>query len=316
MSDRLHTVAAEEAGQRLDVAVSRLFPDLTRSQAQRLIEMRLVTVDDRPEKNNYRLKAGQRLGVVVPHPVATETVPENIPLVVVYEDSDIVVVNKPAGLVVHPAAGNWHGTLVNALLYHIGGLSGIGGEVRPGIVHRLDKDTSGLLVVAKNDFSHLELTRQLASRAMGREYLALVHGVIRQEMGTIDIPIGRHPVHRKEMAVRQDGRPARTHFAVLERFMSYTLVRCKLDTGRTHQIRVHMNHVAHPIVGDPVYGPRQGAFGRCGQLLHAIKLTLCHPRSKEPMEFSCELPLLFAGILTKLRANQPTRPSLSTEDGE
>jgi len=307
VSEERYIVCNEEVGQRLDVALSRLFQDLTRSQAQRLIEMRLVTVDGKTEKNNYRLKEGQELRVIFPPPAPATAIPENIPLTVVYEDSDIVVVNKPAGLVVHPAAGNRQGTLVNALLYHVEGLSGIGGEERPGIVHRLDKDTSGLLVIAKNDYSHLELTRQLAARAMGREYLALAHGRFREERGIIDLPIGRHPVHRKEMAVREDGRQARTHYMVLESFFAYTLVLCKLETGRTHQIRVHLNYIGHPIVGDPVYGPREGAFGLSGQLLHARKLTLLHPRTKENMEFVCELPAAFQDTLIKLRANASYR---------
>jgi len=302
MSEHTYVVSPGEAGLRLDVAVSRFFPAITRSQAQRLIEARQVTVDDEPQKCNYKIRAGQRLVVVILPPVASDALPEDIPLTVIYEDSDIVVVNKAAGLVVHPAAGNWRGTLVNALLYHVDGLSGIGGEERPGIVHRLDKDTSGLLVVAKNDYSHAHLVRQLASRTMGREYRALLHDRLRQEQGTVDMPIGRHPLRRKEMAVCPDGRPARTHYEVIEFFAKYTLVKCKLDTGRTHQIRVHMNHIGHPIVGDPVYGPRRSAFGLSGQLLHAEKLVLVHPRREEKMTFVCELPQVFADTLARLRA--------------
>lgn len=301
MSEHTHVVSPGEAGLRLDVAVSRFFPAITRSQAQRLIQANQVTVEDEPQKCNYKIRLGQRVVVVILPPVASDALPEDIPLTVVYEDSDIVVVNKAAGLVVHPAAGNWRGTLVNALLYHVDGLSGIGGEERPGIVHRLDKDTSGLLVVAKNDFSHAHLVRQLASRTMGREYLALLHGRLRQENGTVDVPIGRHPLRRKEMAVRSDGRPARTHYEVIEFFAKYTLVKCKLDTGRTHQIRVHMTYIGHPIVGDPVYGPRRSAFGLSGQLLHAEKLVLVHPRREEKMTFVCGLPPVFADTLARLR---------------
>ena len=304
MSEHSYLVSPNDAGLRLDVAVSRFFPDITRSQAARLIEAQHVTVDDEPQKSNYRVRPGQRLAVVIPAPVPCEALPEDIPLTVVYEDSDVVVINKAAGLVVHPAAGNWRGTLVNALLHHVDGLSGIGGEVRPGIVHRLDKDTSGLLVVAKNDYSHAHLVGQLASRTMGREYLALLHGRLRQEQGTVDLPIGRPPLRRKEMAVRAEGRTARTHYEVIELFDKYTLVRCKLDTGRTHQIRVHMAHIGHAIVGDPVYGPKRSAFGLSGQLLHAEKLVLAHPRTDLKMTFVCELPRLFADTLARLRAGQ------------
>jgi len=300
-------IAGEEVGQRLDLALTRLCQELTRSQAQRLIESGQITVDGKTEKNNYRLKEGQEVQISFPQPAPAAATPEDIPLDVVYEDSDIVVINKPQGLVVHPAVGNSSGTLVNALLYHIEGLSGIGGQERPGIVHRLDKDTSGLLVVAKNDHSHLGLTRQLAERTMGREYLALAHGRFREEVGSIDLPIGRHLVERKKMTVRADGRQAKTHYMVIEHFFAYTLVLCKLDTGRTHQIRVHLCHVGHPIVGDPVYGPRENALGLSGQLLHAQKLTLLHPRTNERMEFVCELPALFQNTLARLRIKSHKR---------
>lgn len=295
-----HSIS-KEAGLRLDVCISAVFPELTRSAAQRLIAEGAVLVDGKHQKSNYRLKAGQQIEVRVPDPVPTDNLAEDIPLNVVYEDSDIIVIDKSAGMVVHPAAGNRSGTLVNALLYHVDDLAGVGGEERPGIVHRLDKDTSGLLVVAKNDKSLLFLQHQLATRTMGREYLAIVHGRFKQEAGTISAPIGRHPTRRKEMAVVSDGRPAITHYQVLEDYHLYTLLSCKLDTGRTHQIRVHMSHIGHPVVGDTVYGPRKAPFDLSRQMLHARKLTLLHPTTKETMEFLSEVPFAIAELIQRLR---------------
>jgi 23S rRNA pseudouridine1911/1915/1917 synthase len=296
---RHHLVAAEETGSRLDVLLAGVMPGLSRSFIKRLMDEGRILVDDRQEKAGFRVKSGQRITVDVPLEPA-DTVPQDLPVHILYEDEFMAVINKAAGMVVHPAAGNSSGTLVNALLFHVKDLSGIGGVERPGIVHRLDKDTSGLLVVAKHDSAHASLSRQLAQRSMKRQYVALVHGSLGQENGTVDAPIARHPVHRKRMAVRSDGRAAVTHFSVLEDFGRYTLLRLDLETGRTHQIRVHLAHTGHPLLGDILYGgkPEHGALR---QMLHACRLTLAHPGSGQLMTFVAEPPEDFASALQRLR---------------
>lgn len=294
-------VSQGDAGKRLDVYLSEVLLATTRSVAQRLIEQGLVTVDGRILRNSYRVRTGQYIAVVRPTLVATGTSPEAIPLTLVYEDSDIVVVDKPAGMVVHPAAGHRSGTLVNALLHHVQDLAGVGGEERPGIVHRLDKNTSGLLVVAKHAVSLNRLQQQLSSRTMGREYIALVHGCPKSVRGTINAPIGRHPNRRKEMAVVAGGRAATTHFEVQECLDVYAALACKLETGRTHQIRVHLAYLGYPVVGDDVYGPRKSPWKLGRHMLHAEKLTLVHPMTGERMDFYSELPPEFVEFYNKLR---------------
>lgn len=300
MSESL-IVAPADASKRLDVYVSESVPGVTRSAAQRLIAEGLVTVDGQSERNSYRLRAGQLVAVTLPEVKATEIVAEAMPLAVVYEDSHIIVIDKPAGMVVHPAVGHRRGTLVNALLYHVQDLAGISGEERPGIVHRLDKNTSGLLVVAKHTESLLRLQQQLSSRKMGREYVALTHGCPKVNQGTVNAPIGRHASRRKEMAVVPHGRAAVTHYQVLDCLGGYALLACKLETGRTHQIRVHLAYIGHPVVGDEVYGPRKSTLQLTRHMLHAAKLTLTHPMTGERMEFSSELPAEFRSLLDKLQ---------------
>ena len=304
-----------DVGERIDRYLTSA-ADLSRSLAVKLIESGDVTVGGRAVNKNYKLRAGDFLEIVFPEPVSDEAVPENIPLDVVYEDGDIVVINKPKGMIVHPATGIYTGTLVNALLYHCGdSLSGIGGVIRPGIVHRIDKDTSGLLVVAKNDEAHLSLSEQLKTHEVSRVYHAIVIGNIKEDSGTVDRPIGRHPQDRKKMAVITDparqAREAVTHFEVIERFQlptgRFTYVKCKLETGRTHQIRVHMSSIGHPLVGDIVYGGGNTKFEATnkalisGQCLHARVLELTHPKTKEKMQFESPLPPYFEELLDKLR---------------
>ena len=296
------SLIAETTGERIDALLSRMLPELSRSGAQRLLEDGAVTVEGRPVKKNYRVAAGERVETVLPEPEDPVPVPQKLPLDVVYEDADLIVVNKPRGMVVHPAAGHPDGTLVNALLWHCGdSLSGIGGERRPGIVHRIDRDTSGLLVAAKNDFSHLSLCGQLAAHSMFRQYDAVVYGAMREESGTVDAPVGRHPTDRKRMAVvPKGGRNAVTHWEVVERYRGYTHIRCRLETGRTHQIRVHMEHIGHPLAGDLVYGKKRPDRGLSGQCLHARTLELSHPRTGERLRFSTELPDYFLAFLSAL----------------
>lgn len=301
-------IAAEsDAGSRADVFVSLHF-DLTRTAAARLLAEGAVTVNGAPAAKNTRLRAGDEVGVTLPPVRETETLPEELPLEIVYEDGDIAVVNKPKGMVVHPAAGNESGTLVNALLYHMGDrLSGIGGERRPGIVHRIDKDTSGLLVVAKNDFAHTVLSESLKEHGIDREYKAVCVGNLRDDSGTVDKPIGRNPRDRKKMAVVPDGRNAVTHYTVRERYDGFALLDVKLETGRTHQIRVHLSSIGHPLLGDTLYGggktkfEKQNADLLSGQTLHAYRLTLKHPRTGELLRFEAPLPAYFETILRKLR---------------
>lgn len=301
MKELHHVVTTEGAGKRLDVALALAFPELTRSAIQRLIEEGNVSVEGRKERRNYKVRLSQAVVLTVPAALPSAAQPEDIPLCVVYEDSDLVVINKSQGMVVHPAAGNYTGTLVNALLYYVDDLSGIGGEQRPGIVHRLDKDTTGLLVVAKNDRSHLALQQQLSTRTMKREYVAIVHGGLKTDTGTVDAPIARHPQRRKEMAIIKGGRSAVTHYVVEERLAGYTVVCLRLETGRTHQIRVHMASLGHPVVGDAVYGPQKPPFSLPGQMLHARKLGFIHPSSGEHMTFESKIPQIFAELLDKLR---------------
>lgn len=293
----------EEKGQRLDVFVVERFPELSRSHVQKLIEQGNVLVDGTVRKANYKLRGGEAVQVTVPQAEPISVEPEDIPLDILYEDKDIIVVNKARGMVVHPASGVYSGTLVNALLFHCQDLSGINGEIRPGIVHRLDKDTSGVMVCAKNDTAHLDLADQIRTKTAHRTYWAIVHGNIKEEAGIIKGDIGRHPTDRKKMAiVRENGKPAVTHFKVLERFGEYTLVECKLETGRTHQIRVHMTSIGHPLVNDPKYGPKKSSpFAINGQALHSLQLTLTHPVTKEEMTFTAPLPTDMEKILTGLR---------------
>ena len=294
---------AEEKGQRLDVFVVERFPELSRSHVQKLIEQGNVLVDGSVRKANYKLRGGEAVQVTVPQAEPISVEPEDIPLDILYEDKDIIVVNKARGMVVHPASGVYSGTLVNALLYHCQDLSGINGEIRPGIVHRVDKDTSGVMVCAKNDTAHLDLAEQIRTKTAHRTYWAIVHGNIKEEAGIIKGDIGRHPTDRKKMAiVRENGKPAVTHFKVLERFGEYTLVECQLETGRTHQIRVHMTSIGHPLINDPKYGPKKSSpFAINGQALHSLQLTLTHPVTKEEMTFTAPLPTDMEKILTGLR---------------
>ena len=296
------TLQCSEAGLRMDVALSRLLPDCTRSAAQRLLEEGRVSCGGRPVRKNEKTEAGQLLEVLLPEPQPLDVQPQDIPLDVRYEDGDVIVVNKPKGLVVHPAAGHWDGTLVNALLFHCAGsLSGINGCLRPGIVHRIDKDTSGLLIAAKNDFAHQALAAQLADHTLRRTYEAIVCGGIREDGGTIDAPIGRHPTERKKMTVTgQNGRPAVTHYEVIARYRGYTHVRCRLETGRTHQIRVHLAWKGHPILGDTVYGHKKPELGQDSQCLHARELTFVHPRTGDPVTVACGLPDYFRAVLDRL----------------
>ncbi len=303
MSDIFFFTADEgRAEHRLDMVVASYFSDVTRSRAQQLIAEGFVKVNGAAKNKNYKVKFGDKLSIHTPKPKPVETAPENIPLDIRYEDEDLLVVNKPKGMVVHPAAGHENGTLVNALLYHCGkSLSGINGELRPGIVHRIDKDTSGLLVVAKNDFAHQSLARQIKAHSFTREYEAVVYGNLKQDEGTVDAPIGRHPTHRKKMAVTdKHSRHAVTHYEVIERYNGFTHVRLHLETGRTHQIRVHMAYIGHPVAGDAVYGPKKVITALEGQCLHARLLGFDHPRSGRYVEVESELPPYFEAFLKKL----------------
>lgn len=294
--------ASEDAGKRLDAWLAEQ-TELTRSAVQKLMEEGRVTAAGKPLAKNTRLTGGETVSVKLPEPEAVDIVPQNIPLDVVYEDEDVIVVNKPTGMVVHPAPGHPDGTLVNALLYHCGeSLSGVGGQKRPGIVHRIDRDTSGLIIAAKNDAAHLALAAQLADHTLARTYECLAVGNFREDSGTVNAPIGRHPVDRKRMAVvRQGGREAVTHWEVIARYPGVTHLRCRLETGRTHQIRVHLAHIGHPILGDTVYGAKKPVPGLTGQCLHAVGLRFLHPRTGEPVELTCPLPEEFVRMLDKLR---------------
>ena len=295
--------ASEESkNQRLDAFLASSLDGLTRSQATRLIESGEVAVNGRAVSKSYKLAGGEDVAVTLPEPEPVEAVPQDIPLDVVYEDADVIVVNKPSGMVVHPAPGHPDGTLVNALLYHCAGtLSGIGGALRPGIVHRIDRDTSGLIIAAKNDAAHQYLSAQLADHTLARTYECIVVGKLREDRGTVDAPIARHPTDRKRMAVVAGGREAVTHWEVIARYPGYTHVRCRLETGRTHQIRVHMAYIGHPILGDTVYGAKKEVPGLTGQCLHAVGLRFLHPRTHEVVELFCPLPEEFTRMLQKIR---------------
>ena len=297
----LKEITAKESGERIDALLARC--GYTRSAAVRMIETGRVTRGGEAVKKSERTRAGDVYLVEEPEEAAPSAAePQDIPLEVVYEDSDVIVVNKPRGLVVHPAPGHPDGTLVNALLYRCGdSLSGVGGELRPGIVHRLDRDTSGLIIAAKNDFSHLSLSAQLADRSLSRVYEAVVHGSFRNDSGTVDAPIGRHPTDRKRMAVTdRNSRPAVTHWEVIARYRGFTHVRCVLETGRTHQIRVHMAHIGHPLLGDMVYGAGTPEKGLEGQCLHARELKFRHPRTGEEIRLGSDLPDYFTSVLSRL----------------
>jgi 23S rRNA pseudouridine1911/1915/1917 synthase len=290
--------AADLAGERLDVFCARTAGQ-TRAQMQRVIESAAVQVNGQPAKANHKLKLGDSVCIALPAPAPVDIAPEDIPLSIIYEDADMAVIDKPQGMVVHPAAGNAGGTLVNAALYHLKDLSGIGGEMRPGIVHRIDKLTSGLIVMAKNDVAHQSLSAQLKAHTARRTYLALVEGNIKQEEGTVNAPIGRHRLDRKKMAVTSGGRAAITHWRVLMRYGDFTLVEARLETGRTHQIRVHLASLGHPVAGDTVYGPAKPKLGLKGQALHAARLTLRHPRTGEEMTFAAPVPGHFLSALKR-----------------
>ena len=294
-------VITDQTG-RIDKVLTTLEPEITRSQLKNLINDGHVTVNGQAVKPKYKVQAGDKISLVKPEPQSLELTPENIPLDIVYEDDDVIVVNKPQGMVVHPAPGHPDHTLVNALLYH-SPLSTINGTFRPGIVHRIDKDTSGLLMVAKNDLAHQSLAEQLRNKTNKREYLALVYGQIKEDEGTIDAPLGRNPQDRKKQAVVKGGRHAVTHFKVMKRYDNFTLVKCILETGRTHQIRVHMKYIGHPLVGDPLYGPRK-MIGKNGQFLHAALLGFKHPRTDKEMVFEAPLPENFQKMLDKLDKQQ------------
>lgn len=296
------TVPAARAGQRLDKFLSVCVSGVTRSAIEKYIAQGLVTKDGVSLSKSHRVEPGEVLSVEIPDPKPLSVEPEAIPLSIIYEDEDLLVVNKPKGMVVHPAPGHPDHTLVNALLAHCGAsLSGINGVLRPGIVHRIDKDTSGLLMVAKNDFAHQSLAAQIQAHTFTRVYESVVHGVVKEDSGTIDAPIGRHPTDRKRMAVTQKAsRNAITHFEVLARYRAFTHVRCKLETGRTHQIRVHMAYMGHPVAGDPLYGPKKPAPGLDGQCLHARVIGFVHPRTGEYMEFTSPLPDYFTAFLKRL----------------
>ena len=293
---------ADIPGERLDAFLARSTPNLTRSAAQKLLEEGCVLRCGKPGKKNDKLNIGDEISVTIPEPKQVDIVAKEMPLQIVYEDDDVLVINKPKGLVVHPAAGHQDDTLVNGLLYAMGdSLSGINGELRPGIVHRIDKDTSGLLAVAKNDLAHTVLASQLKDHTMARTYEAIVCGSFREDSGTVDAPIGRHPSDRKKMTVTQrNSKNAVTHWEVVKRYRGYTHVRCRLETGRTHQIRVHMAHIGHPILGDAVYGHKKPELGQSSQCLHAGVLCFRHPRDERPVMVMAPLPEYFEEVLAKL----------------
>ena len=297
------TLYADIPGERLDAFLARSVPDLSRSAAQKLIEEGCVKRNGKPGKKNEKLNMSDAIEYEIPEPKEVDIVPTEMQLDIVYEDEDVLVINKPKGLVVHPAAGHQDDTLVNGLLYAMGDdLSGINGELRPGIVHRIDKDTSGLLAVAKNDFAHNMLASQLKDHTMARSYEAIVVGSFREDSGTVDAPIGRHPSDRKKMCViERNSKPAVTHWEVVERFRGYTHIRCRLETGRTHQIRVHMAHIGHPLLGDTVYGHKKPELGQDSQCLHAFSLCFRHPRDGRPVMVFAPLPKYFEEVLEKLR---------------
>lgn len=298
-------IEEKDSGQRIDQYLSRRMEDVSRSQIQKMIQENLIKVSDKPVKPNYRLISGDSIQVEFREPEVLDICPENIPLDILYEDSDLLILNKPKQMVVHPAPGHPSGTLVNALMYHCGAeLSGINGVIRPGIVHRIDMDTTGSLIVCKSDLAHQKIAEQLKEHSITRVYEAIVHGNLKNDTGTINAPIGRDSKDRKKMSVRsRNGRPAVTHYKVLERFGQFTYIQCRLETGRTHQIRVHMASIGHPILGDGVYGPRKCPFpGLQGQTLHARTIGIIHPRTGEYLEVEAPLPSYFEALLKKLRS--------------
>jgi 23S rRNA pseudouridine1911/1915/1917 synthase len=297
------TVTAEEAGIRIDRYLSEKCSEVSRSYLQKLLKEESVLVNQKSAKSNYKVSLGDQIELSIPEAVEPEIAAEEMNLDVVYEDRDIILINKPKGMVVHPAAGHYSGTLVNGLMAHCReDLSGINGVMRPGIVHRIDMDTTGVLIVCKNDMAHNSIAEQLKEHSIARKYYAVVHGVLKDDEGTINAPIGRHPVDRKKMSITdKNGRDAITHYRVLERFRQFTYVECQLETGRTHQIRVHMASIGHPLLGDSVYGPAKSPFRLTGQTLHAGVLGIIHPRSGEYMEFTAPLPDYFEDLLRKLR---------------
>ena len=299
----IFTVSNENAGERIDKFICANCEINSRSAVQKLLDSDQVTVDGKPVSKNYKVRSGDRISLVIPEPKELEVVAENIPLDIRYEDEDLLVVNKSKGMVVHPAAGNYDGTLVNALLHHCkGSLSGINGVIRPGIVHRIDKDTSGLLIVAKNDFAHINLAEQIKVHSFTREYQSVVYGKIKSTNGTVDAPIGRHPVDRKKMTVTtKNSKHAITHYEVIDEYRDFTHLRLRLETGRTHQIRVHMSYIGHPVAGDPVYGPKSVIGYLNGQCLHAGKIGFKHPRSGKYIEIESELPDYFTDFLRRIK---------------
>jgi pseudouridine synthase, RluA family len=296
-------ITEEHAGERLDTVLAGVVENTSRTDIQNRVKSGHITVNGKTVKPNYKVKKDDKIELLERENVEADIVPENLNLDIVYEDDDVAVVNKDRGMVVHPAAGHASGTLVNGLMDQLDNLSGINGELRPGIVHRIDKDTSGLLMVAKNDVAHRHLVEQLVEKSVTRKYTALVHGVIPHNLGTIEAPIGRNPKERQDMAVVDEGKDAVTHFNVLERFDNFTLVECILETGRTHQIRVHMKYIGYPLAGDPKYGPRK-TLDVGGQLLHAGVLGFTHPKTGERMEFKKELPKYFTDVLDEMRLSE------------
>lgn len=300
-------VLAEQEGERLDKYLSMIYPELSRSFFQKLIKDCYVQVNSEVQKANYRMKEDDLLSVTIPDAVETSIEPEDIPLDILYEDEDVLIVNKPKGMVVHPSAGHSSGTLVNAVMFHCkDSLSGINGEVRPGIVHRIDMDTTGSLIVCKNDESHIQIAEQIKKHSVNRIYVGIVCGTLKEDSGTIEGAIGRHPVDRKKMAINEkNGKPAITHYLVLERFRNFTYVQFKLETGRTHQIRVHMASIGHPLLGDPLYANGKAPFKHLqGQCLHAQTIGFIHPRTREYVEFSAPLPEYFEKLLIQLKLYQ------------
>ena len=295
-------IVDQENKERIDKYIAKCLPDLSRVMVQKLIEEKQILVNEKSVKTSYTVQKGDKITITIPEAKETTLKPQDIPLDIVYEDDDILVVNKAKGMVVHPAAGNPEGTLVNAVMAHCkGNLSGIGGELRPGIVHRLDKDTSGLLIVAKNDKAHIQMSKQIQDREVKKIYIALVRGIISENEATINMPIGRSMQDRKKMAVTKKGKEAITHFQVLERFDKYTLLKVKIDTGRTHQIRVHMAEIGHPVVGDMLYSNGKNEFGVEGQMLHATSLDFKHPVTQKPLHLEAPLPEYFEEVLKQLK---------------
>ncbi|MBT9832605.1 RluA family pseudouridine synthase [Clostridium baratii] len=301
MEEIIYNIDTCDKGTRIDKFLSEKFEGKSRSYIQGLIEEESILVNNKKVKSNYKLKETDEIKVFMKEPKELEVEAENIPIDIIYEDSDVIVVNKAKGMVVHPAPGNYNGTLVNALLYHCTDLSSINGVIRPGIVHRIDKDTTGILVIAKNDEAHNKLSDQLKEHSMKREYYALVEGRIKANSGTIDKPLARSKKDRLKIAIVEGGKRAVTHYEVIEKFKNTTLVKCVLETGRTHQIRVHMSSIGYPLVGDPVYGFKKGKFKCEGQMLHAKTLGFIHPRTNEYVEFTSELPENFKALIENLR---------------